>query len=116
MLYTVIKVLVSAVLIAAISEVAKRSSLLGAVLASIPLVSVLAMIWLYYDTRNSQQVAQLSYGVFWMVLPSLVLFILLPALLKMQLAFAPALMVSLIATVIAYFAMLRLLGLFGISL
>jgi hypothetical protein len=109
-------VLVSAVLIAAISEVARRSSLLGAVLASIPLVSVLAMLWLYYDTRDSRQVAQLSYGVFWMVLPSLVLFILLPLLLRWQLAFIPALLLSLSATVLAYFAMLRALGLIGIAL
>lgn len=116
MVYAIVKVLVSAVLIAAISEVARRSSLLGAVLASIPLVSVLAMLWLYYDTRDSGQVARLSYGVFWMVLPSLVLFILLPLLLKWQLAFAPALLLSLAATVLAYFAMLRLLGLCGIAL
>jgi len=116
MLYAIVKVLISAVLIAAISEVARRSSLLGAVLASIPLVSVLAMLWLYYDTRDGGQVARLSYGVFWMVLPSLVLFILLPVLLKWQLAFGPALLISLAATVLAYFAMLRVLGMLGIAL
>ena len=116
MLYLIVKVVISAILIAVISEIARRSTLLGAILASVPVVSVLALIWLYFDTRDTARIAQLSYGVFWMVLPSLVLFILLPALLKLQLAFAPALMVSLAATVIAYFATLRVLGLFGIAL
>ena len=63
----------TAVLVVAISEVAKRSSLLGAVLASIPLTSVLAMIWLYADTGDAEKVADLATGIFWLVLPSLAL-------------------------------------------
>ncbi len=73
MLYNIIKVLISAFLVATISEIAKRSSVFGAILASIPLVSVLAMVWLYIDTQNAREVAMLSKAIFWLVLPSLIL-------------------------------------------
>ena len=82
MWYYIIKVLVSAVLIVAISEISKRSSFWGGILASVPLVSVLAFIWLYIDTKSVEKISQLSYSVFWLVIPSLSLFITLPLLLK----------------------------------
>jgi hypothetical protein len=69
-------------LVLAISEIARRSSFAGALLASIPLVSVLAIIWLYVDTKDVAKVSALSTSVFWLVLPSLVLFVTLPVLLK----------------------------------
>ena len=86
MLAVTIKIVVTAVLVVAISEVAKRSTLLGAVLASLPLTSLLAMIWLYADTGDAQQVADLASGIFWLVLPSLVLFVALPLLLRARMA------------------------------
>ena len=78
MTYYLVKLVISAVLIVAISEIARRSSFLGAILASIPLVSVLAMIWLYVDTKDVDKVTSLSSGIFWLVLPSLALFIAVP--------------------------------------
>ncbi|MDH3282882.1 MAG: DUF3147 family protein, partial [Gammaproteobacteria bacterium] len=57
MSYYVVKVAVTAVLIIVISEIAKRSSFLGALLASVPLVSVLAMLWLYIDTQDVAKVS-----------------------------------------------------------
>ena len=89
-LYYLVKVLITSVLVVAVSEVAKRSSLVGAILASIPLTSVLAMIWLYVDTGNTARVSALATSVFWLVLPSLVLFLALPWLLKQGLSFFPA--------------------------
>ena len=76
MFYYMIKTTITVLLIVAISEVAKRSSLLGGILVSVPLVSVLAMIWLYYDTRDVEKVISLSHSVFWLVIPSLSLFFL----------------------------------------
>ncbi|MFN7097175.1 MAG: DUF3147 family protein [Gammaproteobacteria bacterium] len=106
MLQYVIKVLISAILIVAISEIAKRSTLFGAALASVPLVSVIAIIWLYHDTHDVMQIANLASNVFWLVIPSLVLFILLPIfLLKLQWSFYPALTVSLLAMVGSYLLM-----------
>lgn len=85
--YYRLKLVVTTVLIVAISEIAKRSTFAGALLASIPLVSVLAMLWLYLDTKDVQQVSALAASVFWLVLPSLALFIALPLLLKQGLNF-----------------------------
>jgi hypothetical protein len=114
--YLIVKYLVSAALIVGISEAAKRPGLLGALLASLPVVSLIAMAWLYYDTRDAQAVAKLSYGVFWMVLPSLLLFILLPLLIRAGAAFYLALGVSCAATITAYFIMLRALAWAGVKL
>lgn len=103
MFYMLLKIVISAVLIAAISEAGKRSSTLGAVLASIPLVSVLAMVWLYYDTRDPAKVGALALDIFWLVIPSLLLFLLLPLLLKHGTPFWLALPLSAAATVGGYF-------------
>ncbi len=81
-MYYIIKVLISAILIVGISELSKRSSLIGAILASIPFVSVLAFIWIYVDTKNVETISKLSYSIFWLVIPSLVLFVILPIFLK----------------------------------
>lgn len=106
MLNYALRVLVSAILIVAISEIAKRSSLLGAALASVPLVSVIAIIWLWHDTQNVTIIANLSSSIFWLVIPSLILFLLLPIfLLKLQWSFYPALSVSLAAMIAGYFIM-----------
>lgn len=114
-MYYVIKVLISAVLIVAISELSKRSSLLGAILASIPLVSVMAFIWLYIDTKNIETISKLSISIFWLVIPSLVLFITLPILLK-YVNFYLALILSIALTAISYYIMILLLEKFNISI
>jgi hypothetical protein len=112
-----LKVLVSALLIVSISEVSKRSSLLGALLASLPLVSILAMIWLYRDTHDVVRVARFSTGVFWLVLPSLVMFAVLPPLLlRWRLSFAAALAIACLATALAYVAMSAVLKKMGVSI
>jgi len=104
MSYYLAKIVVTSALVVLISEVSRRSSLAGAVLASVPIVSVLAMIWLYVDTRDVSQVSALSRDVIWLVLPSLVLFVVLPILLKRGVGFYTSLTVSIGATVLAYLA------------
>ena len=116
MIYNIVKILISAILIALISEVSKRSTFFGAILASIPLVSVMAMIWLYIDTNDSLQVVQLSKSIFWLVIPSLVLFITFPFFIRLQLSFYTALSASLIAMVITYFITIDILDKFDIHL
>ena len=109
MLYPAVKVLLSALLIVLVSEVSKRSSLLGAVFASLPLVSILAMVWLWIDTRDAARIATLSTQIFWLVLPSLILFLALPLLLKRGLGFPLSLGISAGLTVAGYGALLALL-------
>lgn len=82
-----IKVLLSAVVIVVVSELGKRSSFWAALLASLPLTSLLAFVWLYLDTGNSQAIATLSQSIFWLVLASLPLFVLLPLLIRHSVPF-----------------------------
>ena len=100
-----IKIIVSALLIVAISEIAKRSSLWGAILASLPFISILAFVFLYQDTQDIKKVSDLSIGIFWLVIPSLVLFLSWPFLLKKGVSFYPALGISCAVTVGCYFLM-----------
>ena len=116
MIYYLTKIALTTVLIVVISEIAKRSSFVGALLASIPLVSVLAMIWLYIDTKDVAKVSALSTSVFWLVLPSLVLFVSLPILLKLGLNFYFSIGISIGLTALCYWIMVSLLGYYGIKL
>ncbi|MFN0220063.1 MAG: DUF3147 family protein [Hyphomicrobium sp.] len=116
MLYTILKVAVTAALVVAISEAAKRSTALGGVIASLPLTSLLAFIWLYGETGETAKVAELSRSIFWYVLPSLVLFITLPIMLSHGVGFWLALLVSCAMTFAAYVAMTALLANFGVTL
>jgi hypothetical protein len=115
MVYTILKVVISAVIIVAISEIGRRSSLLGGLLASLPLTSLLAFIWLYVDTRDVQQVAALSNSIFWLVLPSLTFFVVFPLLLK-RIDFGWAMLASIGVMLAGYYAMLYVLGRLGINL
>lgn len=116
MAYAAIKVLLTAVLVVAISEVAKRSTLLGGILASLPLTSLLAFIWLYGETGDTGKVASLSYSIFWYVLPSLVLFIALPLLLARGFGFWLSLAIACALTFAAYALMGSILARFGVTL
>lgn len=109
MWYYAIKVAVSAIVIVAVAEIAKRSSIWAAALASLPMTSLLAFIWLYLDTGDTVRVAALSQNIFWLVLPSLVLLLVLPVLLRAGWTFWPSLLTSCAATALAYAAMVWLL-------
>jgi len=100
----------------AIAEIAKRSSGFAALLASLPLTSLLAFMWMHLEGAESASIADLSGQIFWLVLPSLVLFILLPLLLKQGFGFWLSLALSVIATVLCYFIMLPMLRKFGVQL
>ena len=116
MLYLVLKFAISAAVVVAVSEIARRSSLFGALVASLPLTSLLAFVWLYRDTGSTDQIAALSTSIFWLVLPSLVLFVLLPVLLRGGLGFWVSLLLSCAATAGAYGLTALLLRRFGIVL
>lgn len=116
MLYYTLKVLVSALLIVAITEIAKRSSGFAALVASLPLTSLLAFIWLHVEGTPTSEIAGLSGQIFWLVLPSLALFVLLPLLLRQGLGFWLSLGLASAATVVCYLAMLPLLRKFGVQL
>jgi len=115
MSYTIIKVIITSLLIVAVSELSKRSSLTGAIFASMPLISVLAMFWLYIDTKDVAKVSDLAISVFWLVIPSLVFFITLPVLLKKGLNFYLSMGLSMSVTAGCYFLMIAVLTRYGIK-
>jgi hypothetical protein len=116
MLYAAIKALLSGVIVAAASEAAKRNPGIGAVFLSLPLISILAFIWLWRDTSDSERIAALAQSTFWFVLPTLPMFLVLPALLRNGVGFWPALGLACLMTLALYAAMVWTLGRFGISL
>jgi hypothetical protein len=105
MLYLVIKAALSGVIIAAVSEIARRSPGFGALVASLPLVSILGMIWLWRDTRDAARLAAHAEATFWFVLPSLPMFLAVPALLRRGTPFFAALAAGCAMTVVLYLAM-----------
>ncbi|EKD63600.1 MAG: hypothetical protein ACD_51C00249G0020 [uncultured bacterium] len=112
----VIKIIISALIIAGVSELGKKFTPVAAVLASLPLVSILAIIWLYSETKNVQKIIDLSNGIFWAVLPSLIFFLVLPLLLKNGLKFTPAMIISAITMFITYSIYIFVLAKFGIKI
>ena len=111
-----IKIIVSALIIAIVSELAKRFTPIAAILASLPLTSILAMIWLYRDTHDVQKVIDLSQGIFWAILPSLLFFIVLPLLLKLGLKFSLAMVSSSVIMFVGYAVYGFVLNKFGIKI
>ena len=115
MLYLIAKALLSGVIIMAASEIAKRSPASGSLLVSLPLISILAMIWLWRDTGDNERIAALSEGTFWLVLPTLPMFLVLPAMLRQGVGFWPALGVACALTVALYLLAIWLLPRLGIN-
>lgn len=105
LLYLIVKAAVSGVIIAVVSEVAKRSPGFGALIASLPLVSVLGMMWLWRDTADPERLAAHAQSTFWFVLPSLPMFLVIPLLLRRGVPFWPALGLGCALTIVLYLAM-----------
>jgi len=102
MLYGVIKALLSGLLVGLVSETARRNAALGALFASLPLISVLGMVWLWRDTRDVARLADHAEATFWYVIPSLPMFLVIPALLRRGVGFWPALLAGCALTVVLY--------------
>lgn len=102
MLYLIIKAALSGIIVAAVSEIARRYPGWGGLVASLPLTSLLAMIWLYRDSGDPEKVAELAGSTFWFILPSLPLFIGLPWLLRSGLGFWVAMAIAVLGTLALY--------------
>ncbi|MBB3356453.1 MULTISPECIES: DUF3147 family protein [unclassified Novosphingobium] len=102
MLQLALKAAISGVLIATASTLAKRYPGFGALIASLPLVSVIGMIWLWHDRPDAENMAAHAGATFWYVLPSLPMFLLIPALLRHGAGFWPALLAGCALTIALY--------------
>jgi hypothetical protein len=116
MLYFALKAALSGIIVAIVSLVARRYPGLGGLIASLPLVSLLGMIWLWRDTHDPVRMAAHAEATFWFVLPSLPMFLIVPAMLRGGSSFWAALLTGCAATLALYGAMTILGPRFGLRL
>lgn len=115
MAWLVTKYLLTAAVVVLVSEFAKRSDKLGGLVAALPLVTVLALIWLHVEKQPTEKIANHAWYTFWYVLPTLPMFLLFPALLP-RLGFWPTLLACVVFTVLCFGLFALLLRRFGIEL
>jgi len=116
MLYLILKAALSGVIIMAVSEIAKRSPAFGALVASLPLVSLLAIMWLWRDTGDTVRIANHAEATFWYVLPSMPMFLAFPFMLRHGVGFWLALASACALTVALYFVTVLVAARFGVRL
>ena len=116
MIWYIVKLLVSAGIIVLISELSKKLPLLASLVASLPLISVLGMIWMYGEKVDNEKIAAHAEGTFWYVLPSLPMFLVMPWMMKKGISFPASLSAGIFLTGILYFLMTRMLAKFGLNL
>jgi uncharacterized membrane protein (GlpM family) len=115
MTWLITKYLITAALVVAISEMAKRTEKIGALLASLPLVTILALIWLYVEKQPDDKIADQAWYTFWYVLPTLPMFLAFPYLLP-RIGFWPTLGTSALIVLVCFGGLALLVRPFGIDL
>ena len=113
--WIILKYLLTAGVVVLISEVAKRSDRLGGLIAALPLVTVLALIWLYVENQSSEKISNHAYYTFWYVLPTLPMFLIFPYLLK-KFGFWITLSLSMVITLIIFYIFAKVIKSFGVDL
>ena len=113
-MYLMVKTVLSALIIVVVSEIAKKYTLAAAIILSVPLTSLLALIWLFYDTRDIQKAVDLSLNTIVMTIPSIVFFIVLPLMLKLKYNFSFSILVSILSTSLTYFIFIKLIKYFNL--
>ncbi len=116
MLFYIIKLFLTSLLIVIITETSKKSSFIATIFAALPTISILSFIWIYFEQKDTNKIANLSSSIFWMVIPSLPLFLIFPVLLKKGLNFYISLLISCAITVLFYILFVWILKKFGIKL
>ena len=113
--WIIFKYLLTAGVVVLISEVAKRSDRLGGLIAALPLVTVLALIWLYVENQSSEKISNHAYYTFWYVLPTLPMFLIFPYLLK-KFGFWTTISLSMMITLIIFYIFAKVMKSFGVDL
>ena len=110
------KILLTALIIFSVAQVSERSTLMAAVLASIPIVSVLSMMLMFHEGQNALEISAFARDIVWLLIPSLLIFIVMPWLIESKgWDFYPALATGLASTVIGYFVMIQVMEKFGLA-
>ncbi len=116
MLQFAVRAILSGIIVALIASIGRRNPAFGALVASLPLLSVLGMIWLWHDTGDRVRLAAHAEATFWYVLPSLPMFLLIPTLLRHGVGFAISLAAGCVLTIALYFASVAIAARFGVTL
>jgi hypothetical protein len=116
MTWLLLKALVSGLIVAIVSEVARRAPAVGALIVSLPLVSILGILWLWRDTHDPVRIAAHAEATFWYVLPTLPMFLLVPALLRAGWGFWAALGLGCVVTIALYLAVIWAAARLGVRL
>lgn len=116
MLYLILKAAISGVIIGLVSEIARRRPGFGALVASLPLISILGMIWLWRDTKDPARLADHAQATLWFVLPSLPMFVVIPMMLRRGAPFWAALGAGCALTIGLYLATVWAAGRLGVKL
>lgn len=114
-MFILVKYLVTAVLVVAVSEAAKTSDKLGGLIAALPMVTVLTLIWLNVENQSADKIANHAWYTFWYVLPTLPMFLLFPWLLS-KLGFWPTLLACVVITLVVFYVFAQIMAKFGINL
>lgn len=115
MYWIITKYLITAAMVVLISELAKRSDKLGGFVAALPLVTILALIWLYVEKQSTEKIANHAWYTFWYVVPTLPMFLAFPWLLA-RIGFWPTLAASVAITIVCFVLFALLVKRFGIAL
>ena len=112
-MYLIFKTLISAIIITIVSEIAKKNTWAAAIIISIPLTSLIAFIWLYYDTKDVQKIIDLSLSTIVMTIPSIIFFIILPIMLKLKHSFSFSIIVAILSTSAVYLIFITIIKKFN---
>lgn len=113
--WLITKYLLTAAVVVLVSEFARRNDKLGGLIAALPLITILSLIWLFLENQSSEKIARHAYYTFWYVLPTLPMFLLFPFLLP-RLGFWLTLLSCIGVTVVCFAVFALLLRSFGIDL
>ena len=107
-MFNATKIIISVLVIFIASEIGKRDTLVGAIIVSLPLISLLSIIWIYVETRDIERIIKFSYSIFSMIIPSLSFFLTLPYFLKKNISFNISLILSITIMIVLYFGLAKL--------
>lgn len=113
--FVIIKYLITAAVVVAVSEAAKASDKLGGLVAALPMVTVLTLIWLHVENQPAEKIANHAWYTFWYVLPTLPMFLLFPTLLS-KLGFWPTLLACVVITLVIFYLYAQVMAKFGVHL
>lgn len=109
MAYIIFKTLITAIIITTVSELSKRFSFISSLLAALPLTSILIFFWVYVEQKDLQKITTMSTEIFFLVIPSLAFFLILPLLIKKGLGFYTAFSIDVVVTFLIYISYIKIL-------